>query len=80
MPRRLLMLVLLLAVETGCPHTWRRGGTIDMMVERQLWQNANDGKRGCHLTGEEWNMNCKDFYSKPESEQWKCPEECVPSR
>jgi hypothetical protein len=72
------MLVLVLAVETGCPHTWRTGGTIDMMVERQMWENANAWKRPCRMPPEEWNMKCKEYHSEPEQERWKCPDECIP--
>ncbi len=78
MPGRVLMLVLLLAAETGCPHTWRKGGTIDMMVEKQMWENANSSKRSCLLTSEEWDERCKDLGLKPESERWRCPKECHP--
>jgi hypothetical protein len=79
MPRRLLVLALLLAMETGCPHTWRKGGTIDMMVEKQMWENANSWKRPCLLTSAEWDERCKDLDLKPESERWSCPTECHPT-
>jgi hypothetical protein len=79
MPRRLLALSLLLAVETGCPHTWRKGGAVDMMLEKQMWQDANAPKRACHMSPQEWAEKCEDLGAKPEPEQWKCPKECHPS-
>jgi len=79
MPRRLLLLALWLVVETGCPHTWRKGGTIDMMVEKQMWESANSGKRSCRMPPEEWDEKCKELGLKPESERWICPRECHPS-
>jgi hypothetical protein len=78
MPRRLLALSLLLTMETGCPHTWRKGGSVDMMLEKQMWEKANSSKQSCRMTPEEWDKHCKDLESKPDSEQWKCPKECLP--
>lgn len=77
MPTRWLILVLLLAVETGCPHAWGKGGTIDMAVEKSMWENAGSWKQSCRLTPEEWVEKCQDLKYRPESEKWKCPKECV---
>jgi len=34
MTRRLVVLVLLLTMETGCPHAWGRGGTIEVAPQK----------------------------------------------
>ncbi len=36
---RRVMLTLLLTGVTGCPHNWRKGGAMDMAMEKDLQQN-----------------------------------------
>ncbi len=76
MPRRLLWL--LLAVGTGCPHSWRKGGAIDMMIEKNIWDNANSSNRSCQMSPQEWDVKCKNFTSKTREEKFQCPLECQP--
>ncbi|HYO73323.1 MAG TPA: hypothetical protein VEU33_45385 [Archangium sp.] len=79
MPGRLLMLLLLLAVETACPHAFGRGGTIDMAVRKQIEDSWR--RPGCWMEKEYWMAVCgKNFWSKPDDEKKQCPEECRPSR
>ena len=78
MPGRLLMLVLLLAVETGCPHTWRKGGAVDMMIEKNMWEGLGASTRACRMALQEWNEKCKDFKYKTREEKFHCPKECQP--
>lgn len=78
MPRRLLALLLLLTLETGCPHTWRKGGTVDMMIEKNMWDTSNASRRSCQMSLAEWDEKCRNLESKPDSEHWKCPKECLP--
>ncbi|MFY0566257.1 hypothetical protein ACN28E_20810 [Archangium lansingense] len=78
MPRRLPILVLLLAVETGCPHTWRKGGAVDMMIERNMWEGSGVAKRPCQMDLHEWNEKCRGFKNKTREEKFQCPKECQP--
>ncbi|HLM44380.1 MAG TPA: hypothetical protein VK458_10965 [Myxococcaceae bacterium] len=80
MSRRWLMLMLglLLIVETGCPHTWGRGGTIDMAVRKEMDQSL---RNRCWLSTVEWNAICgNDYWQRPKDERSRCPEYCRPAR
>jgi len=78
MSRRLLMLALLLTVETGCPHAWGRGGTIDMAVRKDINESWRDG---CWISKEAWYAVCGDeFWRRPKDEWWRCPESCRPPK
>ncbi len=74
------MLALFLVGMTGCPHTWSRGGTIDMAVRKNI--NESFRNRNCWLSREAWNALCgEDFWSvKTEHEQAMCPLACRPPR
>lgn len=76
MPRRLLALALLLTVEMGCPHSWGRGGTIDMALEKDLTEYYSH--RACGLSTEEWTKRCQGYWRMPSSKQEACPAECRP--
>ncbi|WNG44152.1 hypothetical protein F0U60_08570 [Archangium minus] len=79
MPRRLLMLVPLLVLETGCPHAWGRGGTIDKALAKDMREYLSN--RNCTLEDEEWWEQCgEDFWIRPRIEQNECPLECYPPR
>jgi hypothetical protein len=71
-----MMLVLLLAVATGCPHEWGRGGTIDMALEKDMREYYR--KKNCNLGTEEWERKCKGYKRKPSWEKKECPEDCRP--
>ncbi|OJT26880.1 hypothetical protein BO221_02370 [Archangium sp. Cb G35] len=79
MPRRLLMLVPLLVLETGCPHAWGRGGNIDQALAKDMREYLSN--RNCTLEEEEWWEQCgADFWDRPPIEQNVCPLECHPPR
>jgi hypothetical protein len=71
MPRRLVVVVLLLAVETGCPHAWGRGGTIEMALSRDLTESRVD--RPCRLSTAQWKELCVDAENPILA---GCPVEC----
>jgi hypothetical protein len=60
-----------LAVATGCPETWREGGTIDRAMAKDLAEELH--RHDCHLNEEEWVQKCRD------PARWvdeKCPHAC----
>jgi hypothetical protein len=71
MTGRLLVLALLLAVETGCPHAWGRDGTIEMALRRDLTESRIN--RPCDLSPETWRKICKDAKNPILA---GCPPEC----
>jgi hypothetical protein len=71
MPRRLLVLALLLAVETGCPHAWGRDGTIEMALRRDLTESREN--RSCKLSIDKWRELCRDAENPILA---GCPPEC----
>lgn len=80
MMRRLMTLTLLLAVETGCPHAWRKGGTIDMALEKDLDEERKTYRLDfpCKMSKEEWLNLCSDDNGHRTSPD--CPKECRPRR
>ncbi len=79
MARQVLMLALLLAFETACPHAWGRGGTIDRAAERDMLEYHS--RRNCPLDEEDWMDFCADFHAHkndPKAQQL-CPLECRPN-
>jgi hypothetical protein len=81
MRRRLLMVALFLMGMTGCPHTWGRGGVIDMAVQKDMREYLS--RRRCTLDVHQWKEKCGDpesFWRRPSWERNKCPEECRPER
>ncbi len=71
MTGRLLVLALLLAVETGCPHAWGRDGTIEMALRRDLTESRVN--RPCKLSTDEWKELCVDAENPILA---GCPVEC----
>lgn len=71
MTGRLLVLALLLAVETGCPHASGRDGTIEMALRRDLTESRVN--RPCQLSTEKWNELCVDAENPILA---GCPPEC----
>jgi hypothetical protein len=74
--RRLLTLALLLTVETGCPHAFGRGGTIEMALRKDLSESYSN--RSCHMPHEKWLEICDD--SNGRTTQPDCPRECRPRK
>lgn len=74
MPMRLLML-LVLAVETGCPHAFGRGGTIHMAVEKDMREYYSN--RRCRLATDKWLELCDNRDGHRVSPE--CPRECRPA-
>ncbi|MCY1081669.1 hypothetical protein [Archangium lansingense] len=75
----MLMLVPLLALGTGCPHAWGRGGTIDEALAKDMREYLSN--QNCTLEDEEWQEQCgEDFWSRPGVAQRSCPLECWPPR
>lgn len=61
-----------MAVGTGCPETWREGGTIDRAMAKDLAEELHS--HDCHLSKDEWREKCD-----VSPELWKrkrCPHEC----
>jgi hypothetical protein len=79
MSRRLLMLVPVLVLETGCPHAWGRGGTIDEALAKDMREYLSN--QNCTLEDEEWQEQCgEDFWRRPDIEQRACPLDCQPPK
>ncbi|WNG40921.1 hypothetical protein F0U61_49920 [Archangium violaceum] len=76
--RRVLALVLLLTVETACPHAWGRGGTLEKALARDM--KAYYSLRDCSLDEEDWLDLCMDFHERKNNPQAQrlCPPECRP--
>jgi hypothetical protein len=63
--------MLLLALGTGCPHTWGRGGTIDRALEKDIQKRLREHR--CHIGPDQWIELCA------EPEDWdvlNCPPAC----
>lgn len=61
-----------MAVGTGCPETWREGGTLDRAMAKDIAEELH--RHGCYLDDEEWDEKCD-----VPSAQWDksgCPHEC----
>jgi hypothetical protein len=58
-------------VGTGCPETWREGGTIDRAMAKDIEEELH--RHDCDLSKEEWKENC-DPPAKWKS--FECPHEC----
>lgn len=70
--RRVLALVLLLTVETACPHAWGRDGTIDRALEQDMIEYYS--VKECSLDKKSWMEHCNDP-SNPDKQRL-CPMEC----
>jgi hypothetical protein len=70
--RRVFAFTVVLAVGTGCPETWREGGTIDRAMEKDIEEELH--QHDCPLSKEEWRKKCK-----VSPDQWVrsgCPHAC----
>jgi hypothetical protein len=70
--RRVFAFTVWLAVGTGCPETWREGGTIDRAMAKDIEEELH--RHDCFLSKEEWQERC----NVPPAE-WKdsgCPHAC----
>jgi hypothetical protein len=74
MPMRLLLMLLVLSVETGCPHAFGKGGTIDMAVRKDMREYYS--QKACDLSKDQWLEICDDRNGK--TIQPSCPRECRP--
>jgi hypothetical protein len=70
-PRRLLALVLLLTVETGCPHTWGKEGYVQKTLHKNIIRDALE-RSACRMTSEQWLLKCGDEVDHSGG----CPLEC----
>ncbi|HZH15894.1 MAG TPA: hypothetical protein VE057_16185 [Archangium sp.] len=61
-----------LVVATGCPETWREGGTIDRAMAQDIEEELH--RHDCPLSKEEWREKCRG--SPDQREQFECPHEC----
>ena len=69
--RRAFAFTVWMAVGTGCPETWREGGTLDRAMAKDLEEELH--RHDCDLSEEEWRQACRF------PEQWGelgCPHEC----
>jgi len=76
--KQVLLMMLLLAMETACPHAWSRGGTIDRALEQDMIEYYS--LKDCSLIKEDWEDLCMDFHRRktnPEAQRL-CPPECRP--
>jgi len=70
--QRVFAFTVWMVVGTGCPETWREGGTIDRAMAKDLQEELH--RHDCHLSKEEWKEKCD---VPPERwEDMKCPHEC----
>ncbi|WP_160174644.1 hypothetical protein [Archangium violaceum] len=61
-----------MAMGTGCPETWREGGTIDRAMAKDLAEEMH--RHDCFLSKEEWETRCNVPPEQWENEE--CPHEC----
>lgn len=68
MKRWPLKSLLLLALCTACPETWRKGGTIDRAMAKDIEDEQQDRgpPPGCELSVEQWASQC-DHAANPMS-------------
>lgn len=70
--RGVLTFTVWMAMGTGCPETWREGGTIDRAMAKDLAEEMH--RHDCLLSEEEWKRLCN-----VPPEEWgtkECPHEC----
>lgn len=68
---RWVFAVTVMGMGTGCPETWREGGTIDRAMAKDLAEELH--RHDCPLSKGEWKTRCED------PAQWvaeKCPHAC----
>ncbi|HEX5753778.1 MAG TPA: hypothetical protein VFZ09_46750 [Archangium sp.] len=69
--RQVFAFTVVMAVGTGCPETWREGGTIDRAMAKDLEEELH--QHDCPLSKEEWVRKCRE---PVEWEQQRCPHAC----
>ncbi|MFE8603471.1 hypothetical protein [Archangium violaceum] len=70
--RGVLTFTVWMAMGTGCPETWREGGTIDRAMAKDLAEEMH--RHDCLLSDEEWKKHCR---VPPELWESKgCPHAC----
>ncbi|MFY0528387.1 hypothetical protein ACN28I_36240 [Archangium gephyra] len=69
--RRVFTFMVWLVVATGCPETWREGGTIDRAMAQDIEEELH--RHDCFLSKEEWEEKCEvpALWVK-----LKCPHQC----
>ena len=71
--RLVIVSTLLLAVCSGCPRTWGRGGAMDRAMAKDIQENVQRQKQSCTLSEAEWEERCED---PADWEYFDCPQEC----
>jgi hypothetical protein len=69
--RRVFAFTVWMVVGTGCPETWREGGTIDRAMAKDIEEELH--RHDCDLSREEWEWRCRA------PERWGkrgCPHQC----
>ena len=56
--RRVLAVMVWMAVGTGCPETWREGCTIDRAMAKDIEEELH--RHNCPLSKEKWEERCED--------------------
>ncbi|MCY1083071.1 hypothetical protein [Archangium lansingense] len=69
--RRMFAFTVWMAVGTGCPETWREGGTIDRAMAKDLAEELH--RHDCPLSEDEWKWSCE---VPARWGQRDCPHEC----
>jgi hypothetical protein len=69
--RRVFAFTVSMAVGTGCPETWREGGTIDRAMSKDLAEELH--RHDCSLSEAEWKRTCA---IPARWERDDCPHEC----
>ena len=69
--RRVFAFTVVMAVGTGCPETWREGGTIDRAMAKDIQEELH--RHDCPLGEKEWKQTCgvEELWVKR-----GCPHEC----
>jgi hypothetical protein len=68
--RRVFAFTCLMAVGTGCPETWREGGTIDRAMAKDIEEELH--RHNCPLSKAEWEFRCLGAQQEQAPE---CPHE-----
>ena len=80
MPTRPLMLLslLLLAVMTGCPHAFGKGGTLDMALRKDMQEERRSRRLEfpCDMPHEKWLVLCSAVDDQGRTISPDCPKNC----
>ncbi len=72
MRRRFAFALMVVMLGTGCPETWREGGTIDRAMAKDIQEELH--RHDCYLSRDAWLQRCD-----VPSALWEksgCPHEC----